>query len=229
MSLALWQDVRYGVRMLARSPSFSLVATFTLALGIGANTAIFTVADALLLRPLPYANPQRLMMVYETSIVNRSEESVFSYPYFARLRDQQHSFSGISAYAGDDFDMTGRGEPRQISAGRVSWNFFDVLGVRPLLGRNFFASEGQRGSNRVLMLSHQFWITEFGGARNVIGQSLMLDSLSYTIVGVLPANFVFTPLGNDTQIWIPREFELNIATPEHIQAGMGYLEGIARL
>ena len=226
---ALLQDLRYALRLLTKSPGFAAVAVLTLALGIGANTAIFTVADALLLRPLPYANPQRLMMVYETSIVNRSEESVFSYPYFARLRDQQHSFSGISAYASDDFDMTGRGEPRQISAGRVSWNFFDVLGVQPALGRDFFASEGQRGSNRVLMLSHQFWISEFGGARNVVGQSLMLDSLSYTIVGVLPANFVFTPLGSDTQIWIPREFELNIATPEHIQAGMGYLEGVARL
>ena len=226
---ALLQDLRYALRLLARSPGFAAVAVLTLALGIGANTGIFTVADALLLRPLPYANPQRLMMVYETSITNRSEESVFSYPYFARLRDQQHSFSGISAFASDDFDMTGRGEPRQISAGRVSWNFFDVLGVQPALGRDFFASEGQRGSNRVLMLSHQFWISEFGGARNVVGQSLMLNSLSYTIVGVLPANFSFTPLGSDTQIWIPREFELNIATPEHIQAGMGYLEGVARL
>jgi len=226
---ALLQDLRYALRLLARSPGFAAVAVLTLALGIGANTGIFTVADALLLRPLPYANPQQLMMVYETSITNRSEESVFSYPYFARLRDQQHSFSGISAFASDDFDMTGRGEPRQISAGRVSWNFFDVLGVQPALGRDFFASEGQRGSNRVLMLSHQFWISEFGGARNVVGQSLMLNSLSYTIVGVLPANFSFTPLGSDTQIWIPREFELNIATPEHIQAGMGYLEGVARL
>lgn len=225
----LLQDIKFALRMLRRSPGFTTVAVLTLALGIGANAAIFTVADALLLRPLPYANPQRLMMVYETSITNRSEESVFSYPYFAQLRDQQHSFSGISAFAGDDFDMTGRGEPRQISAGRVSWNFFEVLGVRPPLGRHFFASEGQRGSNHVLMLSHQFWISEFGGARNVIGQSLMLDSLSYTIVGVLPANFVFTPLGKDTQIWVPREFELNIATPAHIQAGMGYLEGIARL
>jgi len=224
----LLQDIKFALRMLRKSPGFTAVAVLTLALGIGANTAIFTVADALLLRPLPYANPQQLMMVYETSITNRGEESVFSYPYFARLRDQEHSFSGISAFASDDFDMTGRGEPRQISAGRVSWNFFDVLGVRPLLGRNFFASEGQRGSNRVLMLSHQFWISEFGGARNVIGQSLMLNSLGYTIVGVLPANFAFTPLGNDTQIWIPREFELNIATPAHIQAGMGYLEGIAR-
>lgn len=225
----LMQDLRYAARMLGRSPGFAAVAILTLALGIGANTAIFTVANALLLKPLPYANPQRLMMLYLTNTADRSEESVFSYPYFARLSEHQRSFSGISAFASDDFDMTGRGEPRQITAGRVTWNFFDVLGVRPALGRNFFANEGERGGPRVLMLSHRFWMTEFGGARNVIGQNLMLNSLSYTIVGVLPASFTFQPLGNDTQAWVPREFEMNIATPEHIQAGMGYLQGIARL
>ena len=225
----LLQDLRFGLRMLRKSPGSTAIAVLTLALGIAGNTAIFTVANALLLRPLPYANPHKLMMVYETNVADHSQEEVFSYPYFARLRDHQHSFSGISALASDDFDMSGRGEPRQISAGRVSWNFFDVLGVRPALGRDFLSSEGQRGGNHVVMLSHRFWLSEFGGARNVIGQSLMLDSLSYTIVGVLPAGFTFQPLGNDTQIWVPREFELNIATPAHIQAGMGYLEGIARL
>ncbi len=226
---ALWQDLRYAARMLVKSPGFTAVAVLTLALGIGANTAIFTVADALLLKPLPYSDPQRLAMVYETSIADRSAVSSFSYPRFALLREQRRSFSGISAVAWDDFDLTGRGEPRQVIAARVSWNFFDVLGVRPMLGRAFLPDEDRRGGNRVLMLSHAFWTSEFGGARDVIGQSLMLDSLSYTIVGVLPPNFVFAPLGNDTQVWIPREFELNIATPAHIQAGMGYLEGIARL
>jgi putative ABC transport system permease protein len=225
----LIDELRFAAGMLGKSPAFAALAILTLALGISANTAIFTVANALLLRPLPYANPQQLMMVYETNAAEHSQEDVFSWPYFSRLRDHQHSFSGISAFASDDFDMSGRGEPRQISAGRVSWNFFDVLGVQSELGRNFFSGEGQRGGHRVVMLSHRFWITEFGGARDVIGQSLMLDSLSYTIVGVLPAGFTFQPLGNDTQIWIPREFELNIAAPEHIQAGMGYLEGIARL
>ena len=225
----LHDDLRFAARMLVKSPGFAVVAILTLALGIGANTAIFTVANALLLRPLPYANPQRLMLVYETDIVDRSQEDVFSYPYFSRLRDHQHSFSGISAFASDDFDLVGRGEPRQISAGRVTWNFFQVLGVPAALGRTFSESEGQPGGNRVVMLSHAFWVSEFAGARNVIGQNLMLDSLSYTIVGVLPADFAFAPLGNDTQIWVPREFEMNIATPAHIQAGMGYLEAIARL
>ncbi|MGH9710381.1 MAG: ABC transporter permease, partial [Candidatus Acidiferrales bacterium] len=225
---ALLQDLRYAVRLIMRSPGFAAVAVLTLALGIGANTAIFTVADALLLKPLPYSDPQHLVLVYATSIADHSVQSVFSYPRFSILRQRQRSFSAISAVAWDDFDMTGRGEPQQVVAARVSWNFFDVLGVRPVLGRAFLPDEDQPSGNRVLMLNHAFWISEFGGARNAIGQSLMLDSRSYTIVGVLPANFAFAPL-NDTQVWIPREFELNIATPAHIQAGMGYLEGIARL
>lgn len=226
---ALLQDLRYALRLLMKSPGFTAIAVLTLALGIGANTAIFTVADALLLKPLPYSDPQRLVMMYETSVEDRGDVGVFSYPRFALISAEQHSFSGISAFASDDFDMTGRGEPRQLSAGRVTWNFFDVLGVRPALGRTFLQSEAQRGGNRVLILSHAFWISEFGGASNVIRQTLMLDSLSYTIVGVLPANFAFQPLGSDVQIWIPREFELNIATPAHIQAGMGYLTGVGRL
>lgn len=226
---SLLREIRHAVRVLARSPGFAAVALLTLALGIGANTAIFSVVNALLLRPLPYANPQRLVMLYETSVADRSSVGPFSYPHFALIHAQAHSFSDVSAFAADDFDLTGRGDPRQISAARVTWNFFDVLGVRPALGRNFFASEGQAGGNRVVILSYRFWASEFGGAQNAIGQSLTLDSLSYTIIGVLPANFSFQPLGNDVQIWIPREFELNIATPAHIQAGMGYLNGIARL
>jgi len=169
------------------------------------------------------------VLVYESTIADRSDVGPFSYPHFSLFRDQQHSFSGISAFAGDNFDMTGRGEPRQLSAVRVTWNFFNVLGVQPALGRNFRASEGQRGGPRVAILSHQFWLSEFAGSRNVLGQTLILDSLPYTIVGVLPANFSFAPAGNDVALWIPREFELNIATPAHIAAGMGYLEGVARL
>ncbi len=222
-------DLRFAVRVLRKSPGFAAVAILTVALGIAANTAIFTVANVLLLRPLPYANSSRLVMVYETDVADRSSIGPFSYPRFSLISAQQRSFAGVAAFASDDFDLSGRGEPRQISAARATWNFFDVLGVKPALGRNFFASEGQRGGARVVMLTHRFWQSEFGGARNAIGQSVMLDSLSYTIVGVLPADFSFAPLGNDVQIWVPREFEMNIATPAHIQAGMGYLNGVARL
>ncbi len=223
------EDLRFAARMLARSPGFAAVAILTLALGIGANTAIFTVANALLLRPLPYTNPQRVALVYSTSAEDRSVVGVFSYPRFSLLQAQQHSFSGISAFAYDTFDLTGRGEPRQISAARVSWNFFDVLGVRPALGRTFFESEGQAGGNHVAMVTHGFWQSQLGGASNVIGQTLELNSQPYTILGVLPAQFAFQLLGSDIGVWIPREFELNLATPAHIQRGVGYLTGVARL
>ncbi|MDE3136222.1 MAG: ABC transporter permease [Acidobacteriota bacterium] len=223
------QNLRIGLRMLAKNPGFAAIAILTLALGIGANTAIFTVVDALLLKPLPYAHPSRLVMVYESSVSDRADVGPFSYPRFALLQTQQHAFSGISAYAGDDFAMTGRGEPRQIAAMRVTWNFFNTLGVQPALGRNFLPGEGQRAGNRVVILSHNFWLGEFAGAPGVLGRHLMLDSVSYTIIGVLPADFSFAPAGNDVALWIPREFELNIATPAHIAAGMGYLEAVARL
>ena len=225
----LWQDLRYAVRMLVKSPGFTAVAVLTLALGIGANTAIFTVADALLLRPLPYANPQRLALIYATQISDRTAVGPFSYPRFAALQQEQRSFSSLAAFTGDSFNLTERGEAQQISAARVSWTFFDVLGVRPMLGRTFLPAEGQPAGNRVAIISHNFWMREFGGARNAIGQSLDLDSQSYSIIGVLPADFVFQPLGNDVPVWIPREFELNIATPAHIQRGVGYLNAVARL
>ncbi|MGB6623616.1 MAG: ABC transporter permease, partial [Candidatus Acidiferrales bacterium] len=225
---ALLQDIRYGWRGLRKSPGFAAIAILTLALGIGANTAIFTVVDALLLKPLPYANPSRLVLIHAHNMRNPNGEGPFSLARFEQLRDNARAFSGVAVFTNDTFDLTGRGEPRQLDAARVSWNFFNVLGVEPVLGRGFTAEEGQLGGTRVVILSHDFWMREFGGASNVIGQSLDLDSLSYTIVGVLPASFAFQPLGSVQPIWIPREFEMNIATLAHIQRGMGYLVGVAR-
>ncbi|MHB8484388.1 MAG: ABC transporter permease [Candidatus Acidiferrales bacterium] len=224
-----WQDLRYAVRLLAKSPGFAAVAVLTLALGIGANTAIFTVADALLLKPLPYSAPGQLALVYATRTADRTAVGPFSYPRFELLRQRERSFSSFAVFTNDNFNLTGRGEPQQISAARVSWSFFNLLGVRPVLGRAFLPDEDQPSGNRVAIISHAFWMREFGGARNAIGQSLALDSQSYTIIGVLPGDFSFQPLGNDVPIWIPREFELNIATPAHIQRGVGYLNGVGRL
>ena len=226
---ALLQDVRYGLRLLAKSPGFAAIAIFTLALGIGANTAIFTVADALLLKPLPYSDPQQLLLVYATRTADRTAVGPFSHPRFELLRQRVRSFSSFAVFTFDRFNLTGRGEPQQVPAARVSWSFFNVLGVRPLLGRAFSPDEDQPGGNHVAIISHNFWLREFGGAQNAIGQSIALDSQSYTIIGVLPGDFVFQPLGNNIPIWIPREFELNLATPAHIQRGVGYLNGVGRL
>lgn len=226
---ALLQDLRYALRLLAKSPGFTAVAVLTLALGIGANTAIFTVADALLLKPLPYSDPGQLALVYATRTADRTVVGPFSYPRFELLRQRERSFSSFAVFTNDNFNLTGRGEPQQISAARVSWSFFNLLGVRPVIGRAFLPDEDQPSGNRVAMISHEFWMREFGGARNAVGQSLALDSQSYTIIGVLPGDFSFQPLGNDIPIWIPREFELNLATPAHIQRGVGYLDGVGRL
>jgi putative ABC transport system permease protein len=225
----LLQDTRYALRLLTKAPGFAAVAVLTLALGIGANTAIFTVADALLLKPLPYSDPQKLALVYATRTDDRTAVGPFSHPRFELLRQRERSFSSFAVFTNDNFNLTGRGEPQQISAARVSWTFFDVLGVRPVLGRTFLPDEGQPAGNRVAIISHEFWMREFGGARNTIGQSLALDSQSYTIIGVLPGDFSFQPLGNDIPIWLPREFELNVAPPAHIQRGVGYLDGVGRL
>ncbi|HEV2287443.1 MAG TPA: ABC transporter permease [Candidatus Acidoferrales bacterium] len=227
--IALLHDIRHGLRGLRKSPGFTAVAVLTLALGIGANTAIFTVVDALLLKPLPFADSSQLVLVYQSIEQSRSVGGVFSYPRFTMLRAQQHSFSGLAAYTFDNFNLTGRGDPRQLTAARVTWNFFDVLGVRPELGRRFLAVEGQIGGNHVVMVTHKFWQSKLGGAKDVIGQTLELNSVPYTIVGVLPAEFRFPLLAADTSIWIPREFELNITTQEHIQRGTGYLSSVARL
>ncbi|MGH9864577.1 MAG: ABC transporter permease, partial [Candidatus Acidiferrales bacterium] len=227
--ISLLQDLRYAARLLAKSPGFAAVAILTLALGIGANTAIFTVADALLLKPLPYSDPQHLVLVYATRDADRTAVGPFSHPRFELLRQRVRSLSSFAVFTFDRFNLTGRGEPRQIPSARVSWSFFNVLGVRPVLGRTFLPDEDQPGGNRVAVISHGFWLREFGGARNTIGQRLALDSQSYTIIGILPGDFSFQPLGNDIPIWIPREFELNLATPAHIQRGVGYLNGVGRL
>lgn len=226
---SLLAELRFAFRGLRKAPGFAAIAILTLALGIGANTAIFTVANALLFKPLPYAHPSQLTLVYESSTADPTDVGPFSYPRFSLLEKNQRAFTSISAYAPDDFALTGRGEPRQIAAMRVTWNFFNTLGVQPAMGRNFTAAEGQPGGNRVVILSHEFWRTEFDASPAALGQTLTLDSIPYTIIGVLPADFSFAPAAQSDALWIPREFELNIATPAHIAAGMGYLDAVARL
>ena len=222
------RDLRYGVRTVVKNPTFSAIAILTLALGIGATTAIFTVTNALLLRPLPYGDASRLVYVYAARTDAADQAGPFSYPRFKLLRDDNRSFSGVAAFSSEVFNLTGRGDPEQISSARVSWNFFNVLGVNPSLGRMFFQEEGEPGGKEVALISHSLW-RQFGGDPNVVGQALTLDSRSYTIVGVLPGDFVFNLISPKVDIWVPRVFELNLATPDRIEAGAGYLDAVARL
>ena len=221
----LWKDIRYALRMLAKSPGFTAIAILTLALGIGANTAIFTVANALLLRPLPYQDPDQLVRIAS----ERDRTGYLSLPYFTALSDHNRSFSGIAAYQEESFNLSGRGEPDQITAERVTWNLFDVLGVRPLAGRTFMPQEDQPGGRQVVLISAELAARLFNGDRNAIGQNLSLDSKDYTVIGVLPAKFSIPLLGRKVDIFAPRIMELSIVTPGRIQIGGMYFEGVGRL
>jgi putative ABC transport system permease protein len=222
-----FHNLRYALRALARSPGFTLTAGLTMALGIGGACTIFTVADAVLLRPLPYADPGRLALISADQGQDRFQP--FSYPRFVSMQENSRSFSGMAAFTNEVFNLTGRGEPEQIEAARVSWRFFDVLGVRPILGRGFTAEDDRPGAKDVALIGHKLWTARFGAARDIVGQSITLDSKDYAVAGVLPAGFTFAPLSEDVEIWTAKVFELNLTTPAQVQAGAGFLNAVARL
>jgi predicted permease len=195
-----WQDMRYGARMLRKNPGFTLAAVLTLALGIGANTAIFSVVNAVLLRPLPYKDANRLVVLNET--YQRVGLVSVSYPDFLDWRQQNRSFSAMAAVNNMDFDMAGAGRPDLVGGYAVSPNFLSLLGVHPILGRDFVPGEEKPGTAPVALISYKLWQSHFGGEGDVVGKPLRLDDKVYTIIGVLPANFrlpgdsdVLAPIG----------------------------------
>jgi predicted permease len=226
MMARVFQDLRYGFRMLSKSPGFATIAILTLSLGIGANTAIFSVANAVLFRPLPYADPSRLVIVTNARGVNRRS---FSYGRAAFVEQHSGSFDGFAQFVTENFNLTGRGEPELLPSARIAWNFFDVLGVRPALGRGFRREEDQPGARPVVIISDGLWKRRFGGDPAAVGQTLTLDSIDTTIVGVTPADFEFTPLGRSTDIWSTRTFETNSVSAQQARSGANYLIAIARL
>jgi putative ABC transport system permease protein len=196
----LWQDMRYTVRMLLKSPGFTLVTILALALGIGANTAIFSVVNAVLLRPLPYPNAERLAIMSEWSqqVPNMS----VSYPNFIDWREQNRVFEQIAAFRGAGYILTGAGEPERITAQEVSASFFPVLGTSPAMGRNFAPAEDQPGGNRTAIISYGLWQRRFGATPEIIGHNVVLNNESYTVIGVMPQNFqwqaqvdLYVPIG----------------------------------
>jgi predicted permease len=226
----LWQDLRYALRMMRKSPGFTLAAMITLALGIGGNTAIFTITNALLLKALPFKDPNSLVMLNTARRGSSDQDGGGnqSLNRYELIRDRNRSFSDVGVFTIDSFNLTGRGEPQQVPVARVSPNFFSLLGVNPQLGRAFTADEGSVGGKPVVMISDALWHTRFGGQMDVIGQTITLGSSPYTIIGVLPAGIQF-PFVGPADIWSPRYFELSFMTPEHLRAGVGYLTVIARL
>ena len=183
------QDVRYGMRMLRKSPGFAVIAILTLAIGIGANTALFSVVNGVLLNPLPYAEPDRLVALFAKSA--QFDKFSISYPNFLDWSRQNDSFSSLAAFRGDTFTMTGMGEPERVDANMVSATFFSLLGVNPMIGRNFEEKEDQLGAGRVALIGEGLWKRKFGSALDIAGKSITLDGNLYTITGVIPAAFHF--------------------------------------
>jgi len=199
----LLQDIRFGLRMLRKNPGFTAVAVLTLALGIGANAAVFSVVYAVLLRPLPYKDSPSLIVLNETTPMVGTVS--VSYPNFLDWRNQSRTFSEMSAIRGVGFNLAGVTQPENISGDAVSPNFLSMMGVRPFLGRDFDASEEKAGTPPVILLSYSLWQSHFGGDPNIVGRTIKLDDRSFTIVGVLPSNYrsldktdVMLPIG----VWI---------------------------
>lgn len=222
---SVFRDVAFGARVLRKNPAFTIAAILTLALGIGANTAIFTVTNALLLRPFPYRDPERLVSV---GAKDQNKEFGGTLLRYEMLRDRNQSFEGVAAFTSDNFNLTGRGEPLQVSIARVSANFFWLLGVQPQLGRTFTEDEGRPEGKPVVMLSDSLWHSRFNADRNVIGQTVTLDTTPHTIVGVLPAEVQF-PFVGEADLWTPRYFEYTLMSTQRLRMGVGYLGLLARM
>ena len=199
----LLQDLRYGLRMLAKNPGFTAVAVLTLALGIGATTAIFTVVNAELLRPLPYPHPEELVYVQE--ILDKFGATPFAANHeFVAWRNQSRTLSPVAAYMNTWFNLTGEGEPERVTCGLATTSFFSLLGVRPVAGRLFLPEEDRPGGPPVVILSEALWKRRYGGDPSVVGKGVTLDGETYTVVGVLPASFVIPDaFKTDYALWVP--------------------------
>jgi len=213
-------SLRYAARSLRKAPGFTAVAVVALALGIGANSAIFSLVEAIFLRPLPYAQPERLIQVTSTDPERQLFQIGVSWPRYEAVRERQRVFTDLSVSAFNAYTVTGLGDPEQVFALMVSRNYFSLLGVRPELGRDFVADEEQPGGPAVVLLSHGFWQTHYGGQRDAIGKSITLNGAPHTIVGVLPAKVSSFPLAQ-MQLFTPRPFEAPYLTRKQIDDG-GY-------
>jgi putative ABC transport system permease protein len=203
---SVWQDLRQGARMLRRNPAFAAIALLTLALGIGATTAIFSVVNAVLLRPLPYPQADRLVTV-RTQQRSSGEGFNSSMPDYRAWRDETTAFVGLAAYRYRDVNLVGGGAPpERVEGARVTTNLFSVLGVGPALGRGFLASEEAFGHHRVVLLSHALWQTRFGGSATILGSAISIGSEPHVVVGVMPAGMPFFSNRPEVALWTPLAF-----------------------
>ncbi len=219
--------MRYALRIMRKSPAFTAIAVVTLALGIGANTAIFSVVNALVLQPLPVADPSRIVAITASSASRGVNSYRLSLTSYETLRDQNRLLAMAAAFSPDSMTFTCGDVPEQLQAARVSPNFFDLMGTRPILGRGFEASEGAAGGPPVALISHSLWQRRFGADRAILGRSIPLDREMYTVIGVLPPEYPFPFPGTD--LWITRLIKYGGLQPEQISQGAGFLTLLARL
>ena len=213
LSRALFRDavrlLAYSTRSLTRRPILTIVAVLTLGLGIGANTAMFSLINVVFLKPLPFREAERLAMVMSTRSDQQLDQGFSSYPDFKDLRDRTKAFSGLAAlwtFANGDVNLGGGTEPQRVSVARVTPDFFTVLGIRPLYGRNFQEEETIVGNHRRAILSYGLWRQQFGGDTSLVGRSVMVNGVPYTVVGIMPPDLATRAvhiLGTDVQLWRP--------------------------
>jgi predicted permease len=221
-------ELRYAVRQLLKSPGFTAVAVVGLALGIGANVALFSVVNSVFLRPLPYHQPDRLVRLSSTHEAQQLRRVGFSYPRFQEVNARQQVFSDLALSGFNAFTWTGRGDPEQLIGLQASAALLPTLGLQPALGRNFSADEDRPGGEPVVLVGHELWQQRFNGDPGILGQAITLDGRPYTIIGVLPAAATAFPL-NQVQIWVPRPSELPFLVPAQLNNGGYFFQTIARL
>src|SRR5262245_31785000 len=196
----LWQDVYFGVRLLLKNPGFTAAVVITFAIGIGANTAIFSVVSAMLLRPLPYPEPDRLVMVWERRI-KEDARNLVSVADFRDWRERNRVFENIAAQIGVTFDLTEGSDPKRIRATGVSPSYFEVLGFKPMLGRSFLPEDELPGAANVAVINHTLWQSHFNADQSIIGRTISLSGASYEVIGVLPPSFPFPD--ENLGLWVP--------------------------
>ena len=219
-------DLRFAFRKLWQSPAFTFIGILTLALGIGLNTAIFSLINDLFLHSLPFKQPERVVHMYSNARERNLLELAVSIPRFQHYREAQKIFDGFGGENSLPFTLTGLGDPVQLFGGKVTSNFFDVLGVQPIRGRNFLPEEEENAD--VAMVTENFWQKRMGGDQNVIGRSITLDGVPHTIVGILP-NLPFSWTGPNTEIWTTKPFVVPGLSYERTMRGSGFLRVVGRL
>ena len=204
MMRTLWQDLRYGVRTLLKRPGFATLAVLVLALGIGANSAIFSVINAVLLRPLPYKNSERIVVPVSTNVERGFDNASVPYADFLDWKNEEQLFEHVSVFQQVNLDLTGVGEPERVPGVRATEGFFDVIGLQPLVGRRLLPEDHQPGGAAVAVINDGLWQRRFGGEKEIVGRMIALNGRQYQIVGVMPSP---TASPDATDVWVPIIFE----------------------